>query len=118
MRVRLAALLLLALTPAAAAPLPSVLPAWPAVLLIDDDESTIHTIISNQIQAFLRDDGDTAYSFAGPNLKLYFTTPEAFMAMVRNGYQPIYRAQHYSFGELKQAASTPKPGMSITFLRL
>ncbi|WP_413987987.1 DUF4864 domain-containing protein [Labrys okinawensis] len=105
MRVRPAAAVLffLALTPAMAAPLAPTRSGWPtALILVDDDEGTIHTIISDQIQAFLRDDGETAYSFAAPSLKLYFPSSDAFMAMVRNGYQPIYRARRFSFGELKQ----------------
>jgi hypothetical protein len=90
------------------------LPAWalpPApldggsqlVIRIGDDQGDIQGIIRDQIEAFRHDDGATAYSFAAPSLKLYFPTAEGFMAMVRNGYRPIYRAQRFSFGPLKQA---------------
>ncbi len=72
------------------------------LILVGDDQDTIQSIITNQIHAFQRDDGETAYSYAAPSLKLYFPSAEGFMAMVRNGYRPIYRARTFNFGELKE----------------
>jgi hypothetical protein len=66
----------------------------------DADRSAIRGIISSQIDAFQRDDGATAYSYASPTIQGLFPTVESFMAMVRNGYQPVYRPRSVTFGPL------------------
>jgi Domain of unknown function (DUF4864) len=75
----------------------------PAAALSNGDRAAIQSTIERQLQAFLADDGATAYSFAAPGIKAIFPTVEAFMAMVRQGYQPVYRPHSYSFGELKES---------------
>lgn len=75
----------------------------PAAALSDADRAAIQGTIERQLKAFLADDGATAYSFAAPGIKAIFPTVESFMAMVRQGYQPVYRPRSYSFGELKEA---------------
>lgn len=50
-------------------------------------------VIDLQIKAFHSDDAEVAYQFASPSIKSLFPTPEAFVTMVRQGYQPIYRAE-------------------------
>jgi Domain of unknown function (DUF4864) len=77
----------------------------PAAAFSDADRAAIQSTIERQLQAFLADDGTTAYSFAAPNITAMYPTVNAFMAMVRQGYQPVYRPKSYSFGEL-----TEKPG--------
>ena len=54
--------------------------------------------IDSQLRAFLAGDDMTAYSFAAPNIRTMFPTPDAFMAMVRNGYAPVHRPRNYAFG--------------------
>lgn len=53
--------------------------------------------IRAQLEAFQRDDGARAFSYATPSLRDLFQTPENFMAMVRGGYQPVYRPQSVEF---------------------
>lgn len=53
--------------------------------------------IEGQISAFARDDGDAAFAFASPDIRRRFANPEQFMAMVRAGFQPVYRPRSYSF---------------------
>ncbi|GAB4353594.1 MAG: DUF4864 domain-containing protein [Kiloniellaceae bacterium] len=53
--------------------------------------------ISAQLEAFQRDDGVRAFSYATPALRQLFRTPENFMAMVRGGYQPVYRPRSVEF---------------------
>jgi len=77
--------------------------AGPAAAFSDGDRAAIQSTIERQVQAFLADDGAAAYSFAAPGIKAIFPTVESFMAMVRQGYQPVYRPRSYSFGELKEA---------------
>jgi hypothetical protein len=74
----------------------------PAAAFSDADRAAVQGIIDQQLQAFLRDDGVTAYSFAAPTIKQMYPTVEAFMAMVRQGYPQVYRPRSHSFGELKE----------------
>ena len=77
----------------------------PAAAFSEADRAAIQSTIEQQLQAFLRDDGATAYSFAAPTIKQIYPTVESFMAMVRQGYPQVYRPRSHSFGEL-----TEEPG--------
>ena len=57
------------------------------------------SIIAQQLEAFRADDGARAYSYAAPNIRRMFPTPEMFMSMVKQSYMPVYRARSYRFGE-------------------
>ena len=74
----------------------------PAAAFGDGDRAAVESVIEQQIQAFLRDDGATAYSFAAPAIKQMYPTVDAFMAMVKNGYPQVYRPRTHAFGELKE----------------
>lgn len=64
-----------------------------------ENTASVQSVIENQINAFLKDDGDTAYSFAAPNIKSFFPNVDAFMSMVKQGYRPVYRPLSYTFGD-------------------
>jgi hypothetical protein len=64
------------------------------------DRGAIRAVIGDQMAAFKRDDADAAFGFAAPNIQDMFGTPEHFLAMVRQGYQPVYRPSDVRFGEL------------------
>jgi hypothetical protein len=66
---------------------------------VQDD---IKTVIESQLNAFAVDDGAQAFTFAAPIVKQLFKTPEQFMAMVKLGYQPVYRNSSRLFGDLFQ----------------
>ncbi|SFP98374.1 protein of unknown function [Bradyrhizobium sp. Ghvi] len=66
-----------------------------------DDASTAQRVIRAQEQAFIHDDAATAYSYAAPAIKQIFPSPEIFMAMVQNGYAPVYRHKSFEFGDSK-----------------
>ena len=53
----------------------------------------IQRVISDQITAFLADDFDTAFSFASPNIKRLFGSPDRFGQMVRDGYPMVHRPE-------------------------
>jgi hypothetical protein len=55
------------------------------------DQAAIRQVIQNQIAAFRRDDGAAAFSYASPSIRAQFGSPENFMHIVRNAYQPVYR---------------------------
>ena len=71
------------------------------------DQATIRTMISNQIDAFRRDDGNAAYGFASPTIQGLYPSADQFMSMVRNAYQPVYRPQSVTFGQLSASPYGP-----------
>ena len=64
------------------------------------DRAAIEGVIRDQIAAFRRDDGAAAFALASAGIQAAFGTPEAFMGMVRQGYQPVYRPRQVRFGEV------------------
>jgi hypothetical protein len=70
------------------------------VALAGGDEAAIRGVIVDQIAAFKRDDSSAAFALAAPRIKTIFRTPERFMAMVRDSYQPVYRPSHFAFREI------------------
>lgn len=73
--------------------------------LSDSDRESFRSIIQNQIEAFRADDGTRAYSYAAPMIRQIFPSPDRFMDMVRQGYQPVYRPQSFRFGDAGFSAS-------------
>ena len=65
-------------------------------------DTAIRNTIQSQIDAFLRDDFATAFTFAAPNIRNMFRTPENFGAMVRNGYPMVWRPEDVRFGALRE----------------
>lgn len=63
------------------------------------DVAAAQDVIRAQEQAFARDDAGAAFSHAAPAIKEMFPTPDIFMAMVRNGYAPVYRHKSFEFAE-------------------
>ncbi|WP_407946658.1 DUF4864 domain-containing protein [Pararhizobium mangrovi] len=72
--------------------------------LAGDGSKEAQTIIADQIQAFLNDDEEKAYSFAAPGIKQMYPTPDAFFEMVKRGYAPVYRPNNFTFGGSKVEA--------------
>lgn len=71
------------------------------------DQTAIRDVINRQLEAFRRDDGDTAFGLASPNIRGMFGNAEIFMDMVRQGYAPVYRPRSVEFGELGELAGQP-----------
>ena len=67
----------------------------------EDPVATTQQIIEKQINAFLKDDPDTAYSFAAPAIKALFPDKNVFFAMVKKSYEPVYHPGNYAFGRSK-----------------
>jgi hypothetical protein len=88
MRAWLAALLFAFALPAAAADLPQA------------DTTAIRAVVQGQLDAFRRDDQEAAFGFASPTIQDVFRTPEGFMAMVRQGYAPVYRPRQVLFQDI------------------
>ncbi len=77
------------------------------VLSAQADEArnpAIETVIQQQFDAFRAEDVGTAFSFASPNIKGMFGTPENFGRMVRNGYPVVWRPAKVQFLDLRKVA--------------
>ena len=98
MALRLLALLGLLLSLAGAAQAQSV---------SDADRAAIRQVIQAQVDAFRRDDGDAAFEYASPAIQGMFGSPEIFMDMVRQGYQPVYRPRAFDFREIVSLHGQP-----------
>ena len=83
--------------------------AWPAAAqeLSDSDRAAIRDVISQQLEAFRRDDGNAAFGFASPDVQRLFGTAQTFMDMVRKGYQPVYRPRVFDFGNIVDMNGQP-----------
>jgi hypothetical protein len=100
---RLLALLLLALAVVPAAAQETA--QDPA--LSEADRAAIRDVIGRQVEAFRRDDGDSAFGFASPNIQRMFGSSDIFMDMVRQGYQPVYRPRVFDFREIVDLHGQP-----------
>ena len=58
--------------------------------------------IEAQLKAFQSGDGELAYSYAAPGIKLIFPSVETFMGMVESGYQPVRNPQNFAFGKAEE----------------
>jgi hypothetical protein len=67
-------------------------------------EPAIESTIQSQMDAFLKGDVVTAFTFAGPNIRNMFQTPENFGRMVQKGYPMVWRPQDVTFGDLRSIA--------------
>ena len=58
-------------------------------------------IIESQIQAFLDENAELAYSYAAPLIKMKFNNPQEFMYMVKNYYEPVFNPKQFQFVDAK-----------------
>ena len=70
------------------------------------ERRAIRSVIEAQISAFRADDGERAFGFAAPSIRGIFRTADNFMAMVRQGYAPVYRPRDVRFGDLVDVEQT------------
>ena len=91
---------------------PSLAAAEEANPLGTGDRQAIRSIIQSQLDAFQRDDGHEAFSYASPGIRQSFQTPEIFMAMVRGGYAAVYRPRAVEFLE-----TLVKDGRTVQMMR-
>lgn len=71
------------------------------------DSRTFQSIIKDQMSAFASGNARAAFSFATNGLKQRFQSPELFMEMVRQGYQPVYNPKSVTFGRSKMTQFGP-----------
>jgi len=78
------------------------------------DSGAFHKIIKDQMSAFASGNAKQAFSFATNSLQQRFQTPEFFMEMVRQGYQPVYRPKSVTFGRSKMTELGPTQEVFVT----
>ncbi len=66
-------------------------------------DAEIKGVISSQLDAFQVDDFERAFTFASPNIKRMFRTPENFGSMVQRGYPMVWRPSDVRFGALEMS---------------
>lgn len=67
-------------------------------------EAPIQSTITAQLDALKRDDFAQAFTYASPNIKGIFGTPENFGKMVREGYPMVYRPSAVKMLDLREVA--------------
>lgn len=65
-------------------------------------DAGIEATIDAQIDAFLKDDFATAFTYASPNIQGFFGTSERFGQMVRNGYPMVWKNSEVRYLELRE----------------
>ena len=86
----------------------------PPAMLGAADGAAIRRAITDQMAAFGRNDGAAAFGYASPTIREMFRTPEIFMAMVKSGYQPVYRPRHVEFGIIDTEDGQPTQHVLVT----
>lgn len=64
---------------------------------------SVIAVIKGQIEAFQRDDGEKAFSYASPDVQDQFGTAEAYLLKFSSAYKAVYRPRSVTF--LNLAAS-------------
>ena len=63
----------------------------------EKDFNETQAVIESQIQAFLDENAELAYSYAAPLIKMKFNDPLQFMSMVKTYYEPVYNPKQFYF---------------------
>lgn len=75
--------------------------SMPLAAVAEDPVEGSRLIIQKQIEAFLNDDAEAAYAFAAPGIRARYPDKDAFFAMVKKSYQPVYHPGNFAFGRSK-----------------
>lgn len=67
-------------------------------------DAAIRGVIGAQVEAFLADDFERAFTYASPAIRRIFGTPERFGRMVREGYPMVYRPREVRYLDLRTVA--------------
>jgi Domain of unknown function (DUF4864) len=92
----------------------AVLVAACFVLPAQAQEEPIQRTIQSQLDAFVKDDFATAFTFASPMIKGMFGTAENFGMMVTQGYPMVHRPSAVKMLELRTVAGNLWQRVMIT----
>ena len=65
-------------------------------------DAAITAVVSDQIDAFSKDDSERAFSHASPMIKASIRNHERFLMMVKRSYGMIYRPSSHEMQEVKE----------------
>src|SRR3990172_11301965 len=85
--------------------------------LSNPPEKEIQSVIQQQLNAFNRDDYDTAYSFASRHIQAKFSRSE-FEQMVKTGYRHIARSRRAVFDKIAFSDAENRAMASVTITGL
>ena len=85
----------------------------PAAHAGEADRPAIQGVITQQLDAFRRNDADAAYALASPGIQAAFGDPVSFLAMVAHGYLPVYRPRSAEF-----STYTEEDGMPVQLVEM
>jgi hypothetical protein len=71
------------------------------------DWKSIRKIIQAQVDAFRKDKGELAFSYAAPPIREHFKTAENFMRVVKTSYHAVYRPASMAFIDTSVDEGTP-----------
>ena len=81
------------------------------------DQAAIQGVITSQLDAFRHDNGPAAFALASPAIQGLFGTPERFMAIVQQSYQPVYRPREVDFRDVVSFQGHPTQRVVIVGTR-
>lgn len=84
---------------------------------IEAQQDEIKSVISSQIQSFMKDDFATAFTFAAPNIKEIFQTSDRFGQMVRQSYPMVHHPAEVVFQGLREEAGEMQQNVLIRDLQ-
>ena len=64
-------------------------------------DAAISAVVTDQIDAFSKDDSERAFSHASPMVKASIRSHERFLTMVKNAYGMIYRPSSHELQEVR-----------------
>ena len=76
--------------------------------------NAVQAVIADQIEALKLDDGLRAYSHAAPSIQRMFPSADTFMAVVRQGYAPVYRPKRLTFGSVQESGDMAVQEVFVT----
>lgn len=76
-------------------------PWWNAARAIGDittaDAIAIHEAVQSQLEALSKDDAASAFDLTTPEKRMLIGTPDNFLRLIKEEYDPIYRYQRVLF---------------------
>lgn len=76
-------------------------PWWSSAYAIDDittaDAIAIHEVVQSQLEALSNDDAASAFELATPEKRMLIGSPDNFLRLIKEEYNPIYRYQRVIF---------------------
>lgn len=78
------------------------------------DATAIHATVQAQLDAFAKDDADAAFDLATLEKRVLIGSPDNFMRLIRERYEPIYRNRLVIFFEPELVHGMPVQMVRVT----